>query len=180
MDAALPMPESDRPDGLADLVDRIRTGDEHAFGELYRRFAGRIAALLWRLTGGDHALAEDLLQETFVRAWRNFDQLNEPASVGGWLRRTAVNLALTDRRRVRPITGPDINLETAPAPPWPCADLDLERAIAALPSRARHVLVLFHLEGLTHEAIAESMNTTAGTSKAQLHRARQLLKEALA
>lgn len=180
MEASLPMPKSDSADDTADLVARVRAGDESAFHRLYERYSGRLRPMLWRLAGGDRGLADDLLQETFVRAWRRFDQLAEPAAVGAWLQRTAVNLALSERRRFRPVTHDRYDETAAPAPPWPCADLDLERAIAGLPARARQVLVLFHLEGLTHEAIAGLMNTTPGTSKAQLHRARNLLKEALA
>lgn len=162
------------------LVTAARSGDRGAYAGLYRRHAGRLMPALWRLTGGDRSRAEDLLQDAFVAGWQKLDQLREPAAFGGWIRRLAVNLALADRRRLRPISVDSTPEAAAPEPPWPAADLDLERAIALLPDRARQVLVLFHLEGFSHDEIAGFMNINTGTSKAQLHRARRLVREMLA
>jgi len=162
------------------LVRAARGGDRCAFETLYRRHGPRLMPMLWRLAGGDRALAEDWLQEAFVHAWRKLGQLRDPGAFGGWLKRLAVNTALAEQRRGR-LRTVDVEAEvTAPEPPWPAADLDLERAIAALPERARQTFVLFHLSELGHTEIAELMKIETGTSKAQLHRARQLLKEALA
>lgn len=164
----------------SDLVLAARHGRRDAFAGLYRRHAGWMRPLLWRLAGGDQGLAEDLLQESFVQAWQKLDQLREPERFGGWLKQMAINLALADRRRLK-VSGTDDALpELADIePPWPATDLDLERAIAQLPTRARDVLVLFCLEGFSHEEIAATMGVEVGTSKAQLHRARQLIKEML-
>jgi RNA polymerase sigma-70 factor (ECF subfamily) len=154
-------------------------GDQAAFAALYREHGGRVLATAWRLAGGDRSRAEDWVQEAFLQAWQKLSQLRDPAAFGGWLRRLLINIALMDRRRLQPVTGevlPDI---AAAEPPWPCADRDLERAIAGLPERARLVLVLFHIEGMGHEDIAATTGIAVGTSKAQLHRARQLLKEEL-
>lgn len=164
----------------AELVSTVVAGGRQAFAELYHRHGGRLLPTLWRLTGGDHARAEDLLQDAFVQAWNKLDQLREPAAFGGWLKRLAVNLALADKRRLKPVESNNIPEQAAAQPPWPAADMDLERAIARLPERARQVLVLFHLEGLQHTEIAALMCIEEGTSKAQLHRARSLLKEMLA
>lgn len=161
------------------LVAAAQSGDRQAFAELYRRHAGALMPMLWRLAGGDRPLAEDWLQDAFIRAWGKLDQVRDRAAFGGWLRRLAANIALADRRRGRLATV-DTEVEAgAPEPPWPAADLDLERAIAALPDRARQVLVLFHLSDLGHAEIAEALGVDVGTSKAQLHRARKLIKEAL-
>jgi RNA polymerase sigma-70 factor (ECF subfamily) len=166
-------------DDDAPLVDAAQSGDTEAFAALYRRHAGALMPMLWRLAGGDRPLAEDWLQDAFVQAWRKLDQLRDRAAFAGWLRRLAANVALADRRRGRLATV-DAEVEPgAPEPPWPAADLDLERAIAALPDRARQVLVLFHLSDLGHAEIAELLGVDIGTSKAQLHRARKLIKEAL-
>ena len=171
------------PDSDAVLVTAARAGDRPAFAELYRRHAVWLLPMLWRLAAGDRGLAEDWLQDAFVQAWRCMDQLRDGDAFGGWLKRMAVNVALSDRRRGRLATvdasAPHAD-PAAPEPPWPAADLDLERAIAGLPERARQVLVLFHLSGLPHAEIAALMDIDIGTSKAQLHRARALLKEQLA
>lgn len=161
------------------LVIAARRGEAAAFEQLYRRHAGRLMPVLWRLAGGDRALAEDWLQEAFVQAWQKLGQLRETVAFGGWLRTLAVNRALSEKRRGRLVTV-DADVDPGgPEPPWPAADLDLERAIAALPERARQVLVLFHLTDMGHAEIAASMGIDPGTSKAQLHRARVLLKEKL-
>jgi len=171
-----PAPDSS-PD--AALVEAARRGDCEAFSGLYTAHAGWLLPVLWRLAGGDRQLAEDWLQDAFVQAWRKLDQLREPAAFSGWLKRLAVNVALGEKRRGRLISV-DVDAEaSAPEPPWPAADLDLERAIARLPARARQVLVLFHLSDMGHAEIAEIMGIEPGTSKAQLHRARTLLKEML-
>lgn len=172
----------DQPDSGSDskLVSGARAGDSRAFARLYERHAGRLLPTLWRLAGGDHGKAEDLLQDAFVQAWNRLDQLRDPARFGSWLKQTAINLALSDRRRMR-VTGDDSELDqlVGATPPWPSADLDLEQAIAGLPERARQVLVLFCLEGYSHSEIARTLGIEAGTSKGQLNRARQLLREVL-
>jgi len=161
------------------LIKAAQSGDQKAFEALYHRHARRLMPMLWRLAGGDRPLAEDWLQDAFVQAWQKIDQLVEAAAFGGWLQRIAANVALSDRRRGR-LDLVDSDIEAvAPAPPWPAADLDLEHAIAALPVRARQVLVLFHLADLGHAEIAALQGVDVGTSKAQLHRARKLIKDAL-
>jgi len=179
MDTAATVNESGAQHVEAEVA-AARRGDRRAFEALYRRHAPSLMPMLWRMAGGDRGLAEDWLQEAFVLAWRRLGQLREPAAFGGWLKRLAVNVALSDKRRGRLTTVASHADPSAPEPPWPAADLDLERAIAALPERARQVLVLFHLSDLGHAEIGELMGIDPGTSKAQLHRARKLLKEALA
>ena len=164
----------------AELVRAVLEERSGAFETLYRRHVGSLWPLLWRLAGGDTARAEDWLQETFVLAWHKLGQLRDGQALASWLKRMALNLALADKRRLNPVEHgvelPDIgDVE----PPWPAADADLEKAIARLPERARQVLVLFHIEGAGHQEIAALMNIEVGTSKAQLHRARSLLKEML-
>ena len=184
------MASSDLKEAIHDddstLVDLARTGDRGAFGKLYLRHRDRIHALLWRLAGGDHALAEDLLQESFVRAWRKLDSFRGDARFGTWLHRLSVNVALSDRRtRLRKAekeTGMDEAVErTATGARDVTMDkhMDLEQAIAKLPERARTVLVLFDVEGLTHAEIASATGMAEGSSKAQLHRARKLVREEL-
>ena len=170
-------------DGSDDRVARARAGDFEAFEDLYHGHVRGIYALCLRMTA-DPSRAEDLTQETFVRAWRKLDQFRGEGGFGAWLRRLAVNLVLSERRgawRERRRAGAAGNVVPFPATPAPDhgSTLDLEHAIAVLPAGARRVFVLHDVEGYRHEEIAELLGVATGTSKAQLHRARRLLREAL-
>jgi RNA polymerase sigma factor (sigma-70 family) len=167
-------------------VQQARDGDQAAFERLYRKHCGRIYALCWRLCGGDGALAEDLVQEAFVRAWNKLHLFRGESSFGTWLHRLAANVALSDRRirlrRVRRETGMDEAVErTAVGAKDVSQGLrsDLEQVIAALPVRARTVLILYDVEGYRHAEIAALTGMAEGSSKAQLHRARKLVREAM-
>ena len=140
-------------------------------------------ALCLRLTGS-RAEAEERTQDVFVQAWRRLSSFRGESAISTWLHRLTVNLVLTARRgagrrerRVRSVEDPAA-LET-PVAPRPGDRLDLERAIARLPEGAREVLVLHDVEGYTHEEIAGLCGIAPGTSKAQLFRARRLLREML-
>lgn len=173
-------------DREARWVRRARQGDQAAFGHLYRAHCGRIYALCWRLCGRDAALAEDLVQEAFVRAWQKLHLFEGRSAFGTWLHRLAANVALSDRRiRLRKVereTPMDERVErTAAGAKDVTAALeeDLERAVAGLPERARTVLVLYDIEGYRHAEIADLTGMAVGSSKAQLHRARKLVRAAL-
>jgi RNA polymerase sigma-70 factor (ECF subfamily) len=166
------------------LVQDARAGDLAAFERLYRENERRVFALCMRLSS-DPALAEELTQEVFVRAWRKLGSFRGESAFSSWLYPLTVNVALTERRsRMRRLarivpTDDGATLE-APAPPeTPEAGFDIERALADLPPGARRVFVLHDIEGRTHEEIASLLGLAPGTSKAQLHRARKLLREAL-
>jgi RNA polymerase sigma factor (sigma-70 family) len=178
--------ESAHHDDDSPLVEQAGKGDSAAFEELYRRHRDRIFGLLWRLAGGDNALAEDWLQEAFVRAWQKLDTFRGESRFGTWLHRLSANVALSDRRmrlrRVGPETPLDEAVERTTAGEHDIRagdQLDLEGAIARLPERARTVLVLYDVEGYSHAEIAEITGMAVGSSKAQLHRARMLLRESL-
>jgi len=167
-------------------VARAREGDQQAFERLYRMHSGRIHALCWRLCGGNAALAEDLVQEAFIRAWDKLHLFEGRSAFGTWLHRLAANVALSDRRiRLRRVGNEEALDEgverVATGARDVTADLsgDLEQAIAGLPERARTVLILYDVEGYAHAEIAEMTGMAVGSSKAQLHRARQLVREAL-
>jgi len=169
-----------------DLVERASRGDRAAFEALYRRHRNRIYAVLWRLSGGDAALAEDLLQEAFVRAWQKLDSFRGESRFATWLHRLSVNVGLTDRRMQMRRVQREVALEGAlervssgDRDVRAAEQLDLEAAIARLPERARTVLVLYDIEGYSHAEIAELTGMAVGSSKAQLHRARRLVQEAL-
>jgi len=168
----------------ADLVRRAVGGEIEAFEELYRANAGRVYALCLRMTG-DPAVAEELTQESFVRAWRKLSSFRGASAFSTWLHRVTVNIVLGHRRsgarrtaRIAP--SGEIPIEGPAAPSVvPAVAVDLERAIAALPNQARKVFVLHDVEGYRHREIAELVGIAVGTSKAQLHRARRILRKAL-
>jgi RNA polymerase sigma factor (sigma-70 family) len=172
--------------GEEELVERARNGDHSAYEILYRLNRDQVYGLLWRMSGGHHALAEDLLQEAFVRAWQKLDMFRGDSKFGTWLHRLAVNVALSDRRTRLRKAGKEVALdETVDRTVVGSKDVradqqrDLEQSIARLPERARAVLVLYDIEGYQHQEIAEMTGMAVGSSKAQLHRARKLLREDL-
>lgn len=173
-------PENDAPD-----VALAATGDRRAFERLYRTHVQRIFSLCARMVG-DRTQAEELTQDVFVRAWDKLGQFRGEARFGTWLHRLAVNVVLNARKsdgrtRSRFADDPDVldAQPTGPATSIPGASIDLEAAIALLPPGARRIFVLHDVEGYKHEEIGEMLSITAGGSKAQLHRARMLLREAL-
>ena len=157
-------------------------GDRRAFERIYRRHVGRVNALAGRLMGRDES--EEIVQDVFVRAWEKLSTFRGESAFGTWLYRMAVNLILSRRawlgtRRQRFIADETV-LETAPARPAPTdAGLDFESAIGQLPPGARTVFVLHDVEGYRHEEIANMLEVTTGTTKAQLHRARMLMRRHL-
>jgi RNA polymerase sigma-70 factor (ECF subfamily) len=166
------------------LIRRAQDGDMAAFEQLYRDHVGRVFAVCMRLCG-DASLAEELAQEAFVRAWQKLRSFRGESAFSSWLYTLAVNTALSERRSrrrrtSRVMTTDDLSPFDKPGrPPGPEHGFDLERALAQLPPGARAVLVLHDVEGYKHQEIAEMTGIAEGTSKAQLHRARRLLREAL-
>ena len=167
-------------------VEKARGGDALAFEKLYRKHCGRIYALCWRLCGRDAGLAEDLVQEAFLRAWNKLHLFRGESSFGTWMHRLAANVALSDRRiRMRRVAREILMDEAVVRTAIGARDItqglrsDLEQAISQLPERARSVLILYDIEGYQHAEIAEITGMAVGTSKAHLHRARKLVREAL-
>jgi RNA polymerase sigma-70 factor (ECF subfamily) len=181
------------------LVERAQGGDMEAFEALYRREVGQVYALCLRMTA-DAARARELTQSVFVRAWDRLKSFRGEAKLSSWLHRIAVNEMLVEarsdrRRRARVMladdaldgehAGDDSESTHAPngggytLPVDTETRIDLERAIAALPPGARTVFVLHHIHGYRHEEISRMTGSAEGTLRAQLHRARRLLMEAL-
>jgi RNA polymerase sigma factor (sigma-70 family) len=165
-------------DDLARVRRFLRTRGEQAFRGLYRAHTPALYALAYRLTGSEQGEAEDLVQETWVRAVRSLASFRAESALRSWLCGLLINVR---RERVRaawrmvdaPATDP-------PAPDGaPDAAIDLDRAIATLPAGARDVFVLHDVYGYTHEEIAGMLDIVAGTSKSQLTRARGLLRARL-
>jgi len=169
--------------GEADWIASARTGDQAAFERLYRAHVGRVYGLCLRMTTHPQT-AEDLTQDTFVNAWRSLATFEGRSGFGTWLHRIAVNAALASGRSPRGRGEVSLTDEQgedrefmADGATDPSTPIDLERAIATLPERARHVLVLHGVYGYSHEEAANMLGVAVGTSKAQLHRARRLLRE---
>ncbi len=171
--------------GVADTDDvrAAAAGDGMAFRRLYQLHVGRIHGAVYRLAGYDRARAEDLTQEAFIRAWQKLPSFRHESAFGTWLYRLAINVALMDlrARRSDPVNMvDDEHLPEYGQSPFCAAErTELERAIGQLPPRARAVLVLHDIEGWRHTEISNELDMAVGTSKAQLHRARGLLRKAL-
>jgi len=165
------------------LVRRAVAGDVGAFETLYRQHVARVHGAILRLVGMDRARAEELTQDAFVRAWEKLSGFRHESAFSTWLYRLGVNTALMDLRSRPPVENaeaPELERAAGGEVPFCAAERgDLERAVANLPPRARAVLVLHDIEGWKHEEIASGLNMAIGSSKAQLHRARSLLRRAL-
>ena len=194
-------PANDGFDRAADarLIESARSGDVAAFEQVYRREVGRVYALCLRMTA-DAQRARELTQTVFVRAWDRLGSFRGDSQLSSWLHRIAVNEVLIDarterRRRARVVLAEDEGAASEDSDEPDRRDaprstgitlpvdtesrIDLERAIAKLPPGARTVFVLHDIEGYRHEEISRMTGSAEGTLRAQLHRARKLLMEAL-
>ncbi|MEE8147253.1 MAG: sigma-70 family RNA polymerase sigma factor [Longimicrobiales bacterium] len=174
--------ESELP--VEELVRKAQKGDDAAFEAVYRTSVERIYALCLRMSG-DSAVAEELTQDVFVRAWQKLSSFRGESRFSTWLHRLAVNLVLQDRRskgrrRAKEEVVADLERYGSHAQrAMPGTRVDLERAIAGLPTKAREVLVLRDIQGYKYDEIAGLTGVSLGTVKAQIHRARALVREAL-
>jgi RNA polymerase sigma-70 factor (ECF subfamily) len=179
------------PDGLTgtllnadppDYVARAVAGDVRAFETLYRTHLPRVHSLVRRMAGGRDT--DELTQDVFVRAWQKLASFRGDAAFGTWLHRLAVNVVIErfrsdTARRARLHDGEEI-FNTLPARATSGdLSLDFETAIEKLPDGAREIFVLHDVEGHKHHEIASMLGISAGTSKAQLHRARMMLRKHL-
>lgn len=170
-------------------VARAAAGDRSAFERVYREHVNRVFSLCARMSG-DRTRAEELTQDVFVRAWEKLTLFRGESSFSTWLHRLTVNVVLNARKtegrqraRIEEPGDDDDGIDSLPgtigSPLAPGDLLDLEEAVTKLPPGARRVFVLHDVEGYKHEEIAEMLGVTSGATKAQLHRARLLLREAL-
>ena len=170
------------------IINRAARGDARAHEILYRAFATPVYSLCLRFTRVP-AHAEDLVQETFIEVMRSIKQFRGEAAIGSWIRRIAVTKALMFLRsawtaRSQPLAdGWD---DTTPGDVrshgisrHPDDALDLDAALASLPTVSRVVVWLHDVEGFTHKEIADAMGKTESFSKSQLSRAYQRLRPML-
>ncbi len=169
----------------ADVIIRAQNGDLDAFKLIYNEHSGKVYALCLRLMGGDQPAATELMQDTFIRAWKNLGRFRRESAFSSWLHRLTVNAMLEnargDRRREARVLPMDDTGQIGALAPADSLDarMDLETAIAKLPAGARTAFVLHDIEGYQHQEIAEQLGVAVGTVKAQVHRAHKLLIKAL-
>jgi len=163
-------------------VARAAAGDVRAFEQLYRQHLPRVHSLVRRMTAGRDA--DELTQYVFVRVWQKLGTFRGDASFTTWLHRLAVNVVIErfrteTARRARLTDAPHL-LDLVPArAETRDIGLDFETALERLPEGARQIFVLHDVEGYKHHEIASLLDISAGTSKAQLHRARMILRKYL-
>ena len=163
-------------------IRRAQRSDARAFEALYRLHVGKVYGLCLRMTG-NVSEAEDCTQEAFIQAWNKMMKFRGDSAFSTWLHRIAVNTVLgrirkskREQDRVQAVN----DVYTTRLDTGDSGELrDLAEAVDRLPERARHVFVLHAVYGYSHDEAAAMLGIAAGTSKAQLHRARRLLAQQL-
>jgi RNA polymerase sigma-70 factor, ECF subfamily len=172
------------------LIARVLVQDDrHAFGELVRRHQSAVRATLRRLTGGNHALADDLAQDTFLLAYRNLKSFRQEAKFSTWLYRIAYNAFLADARKMKELPLPaaadgadfasTADGGTLPVARGAALSVDLARAMAVLSDAERAAIVQCYHNDLSHEEAAYVLGCPVGTVKTHVLRAKQKLKARL-
>lgn len=167
----------------AQLIQRASQGDPAAERALYDAHVDRVFGLAFRMTG-DQSLAEDLTQETFLRAFDRLAEFRGDAALSTWLHTVAVRTVLSGLRKVRRIRDREADLDHLPELPSPRSRdaelrLLLDDALDALPEDMRLVFLMHDVEGFKHHEIGAGLGITTGTSKSRLHRARIWLRDYL-
>lgn len=181
----------------AELIERVQSGDKDACAECVEQHAPAVYRLALRMMG-DPAEAEDVMQETFLNAFRAIESFDGRSGIATWLYRIANNVALMRLRKRQPFfvpidatTSDDEGTDVTPVQlfDWCClpeedfataeAHAVLERAITELPPSLRSVFVMRELEGLSTDETARALEVTPANVKVRLHRARLWLRERL-
>jgi RNA polymerase sigma-70 factor (ECF subfamily) len=167
-----------------ELIAQAKSGNKGAFEDIYRIHVGRVYGICLRILC-DHFRAEEVTQQIFIRSWAKISSFRGESSFGSWLYRLAVNAALNELKASASTQIWDSSIDDLQSKSTYQGSysreiqMDLEKAIAALPAGARIVFVLHEIEGFKHKDIAGKLGLANGTCKAQLSRARKLLREAL-
>jgi RNA polymerase sigma-70 factor (ECF subfamily) len=163
-------------------IRKAQSGDSGAFEQLYRMHVDKVYGLCLRMTG-NVAEAEDCTQDAFIQAWSKLNKFRGESAFGTWLHRVAVNMVLGRMRKSRREQDRIRTVSDVSSTSGTVGDTgglrDLEHAIDELPRGARHVFVLHAVYGYSHDETSDMLGIAAGTSKAQLHRARRLLAQQL-
>lgn len=165
----------------AALISRVLISDDrHAFATLVRRYQSVIRAFLTRLCCGDRATADDLAQETFLRAYRRLPSYQHRGTFRSWLFALSYRAFLSDKRRGHLSRSAPVESEDAFIPASADAVLDLEKAMTLLRPEERAALVLCAQHGLSHEEAAEVLGFPIGTVKTHILRGKAKLRRPLA
>lgn len=166
------------------LIKACRRGQPRAQRELYQRYVQAMYHVALRLVG-ERTRAEDVVQEAFMRVFRQLDQYRGEATIGSWIKRITINTALNELRRTRHLSFTNLdgleNLEVHTENPRPAtfSVREIHQGIQDLPEGSRVVLSLYLLEGYQHQEISQILNISVSTSKSQYHRAKKLLQDIL-
>jgi RNA polymerase sigma-70 factor (ECF subfamily) len=176
---------------VGNLVRAAQQGNVKAFEQLYRLHSHRVFGLCLRMIR-ERDTAEDCVQQTFIKAWRNLSRFESRSAFSTWLHGIAVNVVLSHRRAAKPMQRLDdeqwLNDELDPIDSERANEekrldtgdlMDIEQALTSLPDGARYVIVLQAIYGYSHEEVASMLGIAVGTCKAQLHRARRMLRHRL-
>lgn len=168
----------------AELVDAaVRRGDRQAFARLVHRHQSMVRGVLRRMTRGDHGLADDLAQESFLLAWRHLAAFRRESRFGTWLYRIAVNAWLSHARKPREslLEDGDAVSESIPESREDDAGLrlDLESALSRLPDGERAAIAACYFADLSHEEAAQALGLPLGTVKTHILRAKARLRTLL-
>ena len=173
------------------IVERAKNGDITAFGELYTLYKTPVYNLCFRLTKGAAADAEDLTQEVFLQVFRKVNSFRGEAAFGSWLYRVATNIAMMHLRKQRveevPIEVLELRSSTLLSTSTtgshdrcdPVKRIALLRALRGLSKNGKALILLYDINGFTHNEVAQSLGVTAGTSKTRLYQAHRKLRESL-
>jgi RNA polymerase sigma-70 factor (ECF subfamily) len=164
------------------IISRAQQGDQQAFYQLYQKYHRKVYAICWRMLA-DNDSAEDVCQEVFVQLWQKIANFRGDSKFSTWLHSVTSNIVLGHLRKhknwlqrifsIEDQTIQDVTVEMEDTNEL----TELDKQIARLPERARLVFVLFAVEGYRHEEISKMLDMAVGTSKAQYHRAKSLLRE---
>jgi RNA polymerase sigma-70 factor (ECF subfamily) len=170
-----------------ELIERCRTGDDMAFGELVDRYKNLVYGLVWRMLP-DRSLVDDLAQDVFLKVYRGLPYFRGDARVSTWIYRIVANVCAEGRRR-RPVeVSLDGQADGQRRPQFGATDAAfaeielrdrLEKAISQLPDNYRMLIAAHYLDGVQYEALAEALDMPLGTVKTHLYRAKKRLRELL-
>jgi RNA polymerase sigma-70 factor (ECF subfamily) len=167
------------------LIARALARDPSAERELYEAHGDRVYRLAYRMTG-DVTLAEECVQDTFVRVFDRLREFRGDSALGTWIHAVATSVILNCLRKVKRLNAREVPVEAAGQVrsegrrTEPDLKQRLREAIEALPAKLRMVFVMHDVEGFTHDEIGGALGMPVGTSKVHLFRARARLREALA
>ncbi|GAO44189.1 RNA polymerase sigma factor [Flavihumibacter petaseus] len=167
-----------------DLVKGSIAGDARMQEALYQRYAGKMYAVCLRYSGNNDD-AQDLLQEGFIKVFRNLDKFRNEGSFEGWLRRVFVNTSIEHYRRKVHLNSITENEEVRIEDPSvsvldQLAERDIVQLVQELSPGYRAVFNLYVIEGYSHKEIGDMLHISEGTSKSQLARAKSLLQKKVA